>query len=294
MEQKELISLLQNPAGITPDQTAALKEVLVEYPFFQAARAVRLKGLKNQNSLHYNKELKITAAYTLDRSVLFDFITSEEFLQNQIAEQIKKQEGPQEKNEEPEAERTKKEIKKEPKDDSLNEALKMKVRQAEQILDPDLFRKFVANSKKEAEEAPDEKETGTQLNLGTPLAFQKTENHSFSEWLKLTKVKPIQRENQNQARDKFKSRKFELIEEFIAKSPKIKPVKSGKKANLAEENFTAPETLMTETLARVYLEQKNYKKAIQAYKILILKNPEKSGFFADQIRAIEKLQEHNS
>ena len=32
-------------------------------------------------------------------------------------------------------------------------------------------------------------------------------------------------------------------------------------------------------------ESKNYK----AYKILILKNPEKSGFFADQIRAVEKL-----
>ena len=46
---------------------------------------------------------------------------------------------------------------------------------------------------------------------------------------------------------------------------------------------------MTETLATVYLQQKNYKKALQAYHILILKYPEKSGFFADQIRAIEKL-----
>jgi hypothetical protein len=33
--------------------------------------------------------------------------------------------------------------------------------------------------------------------------------------------------------------------------------------------------LMTETLARVYLEQKKYQKAIQAYEILILKYPEK-------------------
>ena len=47
---------------------------------------------------------------------------------------------------------------------------------------------------------------------------------------------------------------------------------------------------MTETLARVYLEQKKYKKAIQAFKILSLKYPEKSGFFADQIRAVKKLQ----
>jgi hypothetical protein len=45
---------------------------------------------------------------------------------------------------------------------------------------------------------------------------------------------------------------------------------------------------MTETLAKVYLQQNNYQKALQAYKILSLKYPEKSGFFADQIRAINK------
>ena len=55
-----------------------------------------------------------------------------------------------------------------------------------------------------------------------------------------------------------------------------------------------PEALMTETLARIYVEQKNYKKAIQSYKILSLKYPEKSGFFADQIKAINELQEQNN
>ncbi len=53
------------------------------------------------------------------------------------------------------------------------------------------------------------------------------------------------------------------------------------------------ESLMTETLARIYLEQKNYDKAIQSYKILSLKYPEKSSFFANQIKAIEQLQEYN-
>ena len=42
---------------------------------------------------------------------------------------------------------------------------------------------------------------------------------------------------------------------------------------------------------KIYLEQKNYAKAIQSYKILILKYPEKSALFADQIKAVEKLQE---
>ena len=51
---------------------------------------------------------------------------------------------------------------------------------------------------------------------------------------------------------------------------------------------------MTETLAKVYLEQKKYKKALQAYRILSLKYPEKSGFFADRIKAVEKIQQENT
>ena len=51
---------------------------------------------------------------------------------------------------------------------------------------------------------------------------------------------------------------------------------------------------MTETLAKVYLEQKKYENAIKAYRILILKYPEKSGFFADRIKAIKNLQKNKS
>mgnify|MGYP003965023165 FL=1 len=58
--------------------------------------------------------------------------------------------------------------------------------------------------------------------------------------------------------------------------------------NLAGQYSLTSEALMTETLAKVYLQQKNFKKALQAYHILSLKYPEKSGFFADQIRAINK------
>ena len=85
-----------------------------------------------------------------------------------------------------------------------------------------------------------------------------------------------------------------MIEEFISKNPKIKPGKIANKANLAEQSITGPESLMTETLAKVYLEQKKYQNAIQAYRILSLKYPEKSGFFADRIKAVEKLQQENT
>ena len=47
---------------------------------------------------------------------------------------------------------------------------------------------------------------------------------------------------------------------------------------------------MTETLAKVLFKQKKYKKAIQAYRVLSLKYPEKNVFFARQIEKINNLQ----
>ena len=45
--------------------------------------------------------------------------------------------------------------------------------------------------------------------------------------------------------------------------------------------------LTTETLAKIYVEQGHYERAIQAYEILCLKYPKKSGFFANQIKNIK-------
>ena len=44
---------------------------------------------------------------------------------------------------------------------------------------------------------------------------------------------------------------------------------------------------MTETLAKLYFEQKKFKEAIKAYEILSLKYPEKISLFADQIKTIK-------
>lgn len=89
MNVPEFTQLLQHPnKAVSPVQTNQLEDILLEYPYFQAARAIHLKGLKNLNSFKYNSALKITAAYIADRDILFDFITSKEFLQNQIADTI--------------------------------------------------------------------------------------------------------------------------------------------------------------------------------------------------------------
>ena len=71
--------LINKPDTINEKQTEALHQVLEDFPYFQSARALRLKGIYNQNSFKYNYDLKVTAAHTTDRTVLFDFITSDTF-----------------------------------------------------------------------------------------------------------------------------------------------------------------------------------------------------------------------
>ena len=291
MDVKAFTYLLENPGEISASETTQLEKILKKAPYFQAARAIRLKGLKEHQEFSYNTALKKTAAYTSDRSILFDFITSKEFTQNHIAEQIKKQEKNIAEIAVNEAEEVfgKRSL-------EIDEAIKMKQSESDRVMDPALFEKAKPSEKIETDqEIPAKKNTEEQLGIGKALEFSKSESHSFSEWLQLTKTEPLRKKpskKKPQTAGK-QSRKFDLIDRFISKSPKLKPTKTSSKSNLAEESLAAPEALMTETLAKVYLEQKNYKKSIQAYKILILKNPEKSGFFADQIRAIEKLQENN-
>ena len=271
--------LIENPVATEQDHMYELEKILEEYPFFQAAKALHLKGLKNQNSYAYNTALKNTAAHTTDRSVLFDFITSEIFIQNNIAQQISAQKSIIDN-----MDVTSEEV------IEVKEADLGSKQDADTILDPALFQK-----KETENQIPEEAEA---LEIGKPLEFDKSERHSFSEWLKLSSIKPVERnsENEDQQKDSDNSRKqkFDLIDKFIASNPKISPVKETTSAlNLAKRNLAEKSELMTETLAKVYLEQKKYKKAIQAYKILSLKYPEKSGFFADQIRAVKKLQQKN-
>ena len=88
--------------------------------------------------------------------------------------------------------------------------------------------------------------------------------------------------------------KIEIIDSFLEKNPKIpnRKEKDDKDdfLNLASDNKFNKSELMTETLAKIYVKQKKIKKAIYAYKILSLKYPEKSSFFANQIKKLQKKQ----
>lgn len=56
----------------------------------------------------------------------------------------------------------------------------------------------------------------------------------------------------------------------------------------------APEELLSETLSKIYIQQQHYDKALRIIRSLSLNYPEKSRFFADQIRFLERIIENNT
>ncbi len=378
MNSADYTFLLNQPEAVNDRQTDALEKIVAEFPYFQSARALRLKGLYNQNSFQYNYALKVAAAYTTDRSVLFDFITSDNFTvinksvyDEKVAEihdiPVNESQVLDEKSAEPEIDKVEQSILTSIRESesayedgpvSMDaEPIAEVLPETEEIEEIDTLasetfaetgneseaehsdaadeQTELASGKETAEETSSNPETALpqideaaeespetevaaaestpeeKLHIGQPLEFSREETHSFAEWLQLSRLKPIDRETTEEndqpiiepiaeaphelIEDKSgKTKKDELIDRFIENNPKIPQLKSETKPVeilQPKEDHTA---LMTETLARVYLEQKKYQKAIQAYEILILKYPEKSSFFADRISEIKNLQQNNT
>ncbi|CAI8226041.1 MAG: Uncharacterised protein [SAR116 cluster bacterium] len=271
MQVSQFNNLLENPSQIvTEKQTQELEEVLKNYPYFQAARGMHLLGLKNTNSYLYNAALKKHAAYTTDRSWLFEIITADAF--NDTTEIGSPEQY-------------------------LNENSEGTPPQAS------------VQASAQAPELTSALETETQtaelsLDMGRPLQFNKNDRHSFEQWLSITssfsEATSKNKKQSSLSEDKNaketasetdeKAVKMAQIDAFLAQNPKINSQKEPQEEiDLKASIKLNKEALMTETLARVYLEQKKYKKALQAYKILSLKYPEKNSFFASQIKSVQKL-----
>ena len=170
-----------------------LKKILNSYPYFQSASAYYLKTLKAQKKDSYQELLPKTAILTFNRSILRNWLYSDEIKDNQN-----------------------------------------KV---------------------------------------------KTEKYSFLDWFDVI----------NDDMPKV-DEKFDLIDEFIKNSPKIKINNDYDVKSSFKTDQKIKDELITETLAKIYVKQEKFNKAIKAYEILSLKYPKKSSFFADQINDIKKLK----
>ncbi len=125
-------------------------------------------------------------------------------------------------------------------------------------------------------------------------------NHTFSEWLKIKsspvvpneKITDYQLPIVTEPAPPTPSKKAEnqIIDRFIQTEPRIVASKSEfySPGNMARLSAKDHEDLISETLARIYAQQGNIRKAIETYRKLSLKIPEKSAYFAALIRDLEQ------
>ncbi len=96
----------------------------------------------------------------------------------------------------------------------------------------------------------------------------------------------------------------DLIDKFLEADPHIHPVgqfhptppeeTSGTdRLDIRYSDEDVTDSVLSESLARIYIKQKQYAKAIRIFEKLNLKYPEKSTYFADQIRFLNKVIENS-
>ena len=291
MTATDLSLILKQPNHITLSQVYELENIIHEYPYFQVVKAIYLKILYAQESYRYNKELKITAAHIGNRTLLFDFITSTGFKDKKNV--LKKEEMPKA---------------------YVDEAIPSEFTT---YVSGDVFEKKefypVTHTVEQSQTSKDaisssEQQQKEALHMGKPIDFQPNDKQSFATWLQVTRYKPIDRRTTKTATTIYlpfvdknifeegddRAKKFDLIDKFLQANPKIEVSKDDDTPSNIEivEKKDIGRQFMTETLAKVYLEQGKYTEAIQAYQILMLKNPAKSAYFAEQISIIRKLQQN--
>nr|WP_320037865.1 tetratricopeptide repeat protein [uncultured Bacteroides sp.] len=249
MNAQNLQQWISHPESLNRDTLYELRTILAHYPYFQSARLLYLKNLYLLHDLSFGQELRKAALYVADRRVLFNLIEGDKFVIESKKEELSLMKD------EPNLDRTLTLI-----DSFLSslpeEPLPVKM---EYDLSTDYTTYLLEEDSNIApDESADKKEVPTPKFRGQELIdgfIEKAENEDI---IKLQ----ISEENEVKT--------LQLIE------------------TVTDENED-DESYFTETLAKIYVKQQRYSKALEIIKKLSLKYPKKNAYFADQIRFLEKL-----
>jgi hypothetical protein len=282
MKPEQFTGYLENPDKLDSASIPVMEEIIREYPFCQPAQLLYLKDLQNDENIRFNRQLKIAAAYASDRRVLFDVLYAPASPERETAKPA------------PEPEKA------------------VLARQVEEILpieDPDLLLfDFPVYNGDGLPEMPARMRVPDMIIIepGTgDDAMEPDDRDLLKEFLDadpLSRRKaarpPVVSMGSGPAepvldlRNPRKMPANELIDRFIG-NPETKIVRpdlaQASDKDVSANSLKEDDGFLTETLARIYVQQGYFLKAIQAYEKLSLKIPEKSIYFASQIEMVRQL-----
>tara|TARA_R110002049_G_scaffold6899_7_gene41997 strand:- start:1323 stop:2264 length:942 start_codon:yes stop_codon:yes gene_type:complete len=307
MNKNNFISVIKNPEQIDLAKIEQLKELTRQFPYCTTAQILLTKGLHNEHDIAFEKQLRISAAYAIDRSVLHHLIlerpshSSTPEAISSIGEEVQPPvdleqpsiapseikdtiEGVVEMEEVFEADKTN-EIELGSEESTVNEE-KEEIHPflEREILSAAIHSTYLLEAEETNEEEKTEVEEKTTLN---PASTNENSAHSFGDWLKLMDGQDVVEEKEEAEKIAPKAASKDLVDRFITTSPQIKVKKEFYSAsNMARLSVKENDDLVTETLANIYAQQGNTEKAISAYEKLALKYPEKRIYFANLIHKL--------
>jgi hypothetical protein len=307
MNRSDFLNMIEGSVPVNRQILGEVYELIDIFPYFQSAHLLLLKGLHNNADVKFENQLRKSAMHVGDRAVLYWLLITKaasETDKSDIKEAtgLKTETGIDTQQTVIESAKNSEyminEIEKDSEEVRLSE-------------NHDTQGKITGHSVMIAAE-PDNIEPDGVIFLNdedAPPASDKVffmdPGFAFAEHPDLLELdltednastipeKETGREENNEAlTDTKKKLESELIDKFIIANPRIEP--SRDKTYVPSEDKSKPFVeaaggLVTETLAKIYVSQGYYSKAMDIYEKLSLKFPEKSSYFAAQI---EKVKEY--
>jgi tetratricopeptide (TPR) repeat protein len=297
MNRNDFLRMIETSGPADRQTIVEVNELISVFPYFQSAYLLLLKGLQNTSDVKFENQLRSCAMHIADREVLYYFLKKEK-------EKVKEPEITVAAPVLPVAE--------------TGDTQQTVIETAKNSQD------LINEIEKDSEAGTaEENEKEYPVMISTESGFDGSDTtilvideesgsveerivymdpgFSFPEATELLELETDedrltgQSENIQQPREPVPSKKqlqSELIDKFIFANPRIEPVRE--KSDKPIEDISKPfveerGNFVTETLARIYVNQGYFSRAIDIYEKLSLKFPEKSSYFASQIEKVKEL-----
>src|ERR1035437_5346965 len=257
MNRNDFLNMIEDTAPVNRQMIGEVYELIDIFPYFQSAHMLLLKGLHSNEDVKFENQLRNSAIHVGDREVLYWLLKT------------KLSQMP----------------------DTMNQATGHSIMIA---AEPDNIEPAGVIFLLDDETVPSEDKVffmdpGFSLPELTDLLeldLDEDESRIFpTEEANLENPEHLEKTSKKQLQS-------ELIDKFIIANPRIESQKD--KTYVSNDDISKPFVeeaggLVTETLAKIYVNQGYYSKAMDIYEKLSLKFPEKSSYFASQI---EKVKEY--
>jgi hypothetical protein len=297
--------MIEDKVQVNRQMIGEVYELIDIFPYFQSAHMLLLKGLRNYADVKFEKQLRISAIHIADREVLYYFLKTRP---EPVSEKTEPADEQKRTDEETGFDHQQTVIESAKNSEQLISEIENNLASAQNstadeshhihshsilvssdtdIIQPDEVM-IVAD---EETSSDDEKIFYMDPGFSFPdtvdlLELDNEEGSAMAD----EQIRDIPEPAASDPESGKKLSQASLIDKFIQANPRIEPVKAPVAAHIEDISKPFIENeggFITETLARIYVNQGYYSKAIDIYEKLSLKFPEKSSYFASQIELIK-------